>query len=172
MRRWAIGCGLVGMVVLLVLSLCHRKVTEIHNLNSTYTPKNEAQQKYVSIHNCVATPDSVKVPNNTELNWVVASTPEDEDLATYVISFSAAGTATSPVQGLPIVSANSPDSRHIVSIPGCTTSDQTTCGEFEYLLIQRDGTDVTVCPDPGVRVIPNAEVPFFIEIWLRIKSIF
>jgi hypothetical protein len=148
MKRLRIRCCLLLFGTLLAIAGCRSDVV------ADYIPKNEAQQDYVSIHNCVATPDSVTVPNNKKVHWVVRDESNDPDKAKYIVSF----LGTNPIGDIPIVSSNLPDTIHTVNT-GCSTI-HAGCGRLPYRLVQINAGEVTICSDPGVHVVPPSFFSF------------
>jgi len=146
MKRLRICCYLLMFGALLAIAGCRPNVV------ADYIPKNEAQQDYVTIHNCVATPDSVTVPNNKKVHWVVRDDPSDPDKATYVVAF----LGINPIGDIPIVSSTLSDTDHTVNT-GCSTF-HAGCDRLPYRLVQIKAGVVTICSDPGVHVVPP---PFF-----------
>jgi hypothetical protein len=125
------------------------------NAVADYIPKNEAQQDYVTIHNCVAIPDSVTVPDKKKVHWAVRDDTNDSDKAKYIVSF----LGTNPINGdIPIVSSTLPDTVHTVNT-GCTTI-HVGCGRIPYRLVQINAGAVKVCDDPGIHVVPPSFFSF------------
>jgi hypothetical protein len=126
------------------------------NRGPRYTPKGqELEQDHVTVHNCVATPDSVIVRNNQHVHWEVRDDVNDPDKGTYSVSFESANVIGGDI---PIFSSNLPDRIHTVST-GCTTISG--CGQFPYRLIRSYGPGtVVVCADPGIHVVPPSFFSF------------
>lgn len=111
----------------------------------------EQRSDTVSIDKCVASPDSVIVPTETNLHWIVT---DALDQATYTIAF----TNGNPLVGhpQPTLGVNAPDPPHKVegNFPCYTWWDR--CGKFPYTLTRKvAGQPDEVCKDPGVHVSPN-----------------
>jgi len=135
MRAFKIcGCALLVAVLIGILG-CD---------NNSYVRKGaEVKANVVTINNCTATPDTVKVPKGETLTWKI----DAGDLHSYSIQFP---------KSTPLSSSSVP--------PG---QDQTVTGDgwcnhggwlveswcvYRYNLIQ-DGSKT--CPDPGVHVGPG-----------------
>jgi hypothetical protein len=118
---------------------------------STYPYKGvEVETSVVVIKDCVATPDLVKVKNNTPVHWEV----DRNDQATYIVAFSS---GDHPIQGsTAVVSVSLPDLPHTVKGgTGCSSVLPWLCGTYPYTLTQVLPNKSTVCKDPGVHVGPG-----------------
>ena len=101
----------------------------------------ETQSNTVTINNCSATPDWVKVPRGQTLTWTIS--PPDGH--TYSINFPGSS---------PVASSTVPpgQAQKVVGDFWCNTLGwMGSYCEFQYNLIQ-DGRKT--CPDPGVHVVP------------------
>jgi hypothetical protein len=126
------------------------------NRGAQYTPKGqELEQDHVTVHNCVATPDSVIVRNNKHVHWEVRDDVNDPDKGKYIVSFESANAIAGDI---PIFSSNLPDRIHTVST-GCSTIGS-GCGQFPYRLIRLYGGETVVCQDPGIHVVPPSFFSF------------
>jgi hypothetical protein len=127
------------------------------NRGAQYTPKGqEVEQDHVTVHNCVATPDSVIVRNNKHVHWEVRDDLNDPDKGKYIVSFDSANAIGGD---LPIFSSNLPDRIHTVST-GCSSTIGSGCGQFPYHLVRLYGSDIVVCQDPGIHVVPPSFFSF------------
>jgi hypothetical protein len=127
------------------------------NRGPQYTPKGqELEQDHVTVHNCVATPDSVIVRNNRHVRWEVRDDLNDPDKGKYIVSFESANAIGGDI---PIFSSNLPDVSHTVNT-GCSTIGS-GCGRFPYRLVRLyENEKAVVCDDPGIHVVPPSFFSF------------
>jgi hypothetical protein len=114
--------------------------------STNYTRKGpEKQAAVVNIADCKADPDTVLVHRNDNLSWAVPNTGPNTDKHTYTVGFKRHPIPESTVT----VSANAQDKPHPVK--GDLLCNTFGSCLYPYTLTKEDGS---VCPDPGVHVIP------------------
>lgn len=101
----------------------------------------EKDASVVNLDSCQADPDTVRVHKNSNVSWSVPQT----DSHTYTIQFKRTPIPESAVK----VSANVQDKPHPVK--GDFWCSAVGSCFYAYTLTKEDGS---VCPDPGVHVIP------------------
>jgi PBP1b-binding outer membrane lipoprotein LpoB len=111
--------------------------------SAKYTMKGpEKEAKEVTINNCQADPDTIRVHKDADFDWGVPQT----DSHTYTVTFK----GRTPISVSSVtVSATQKDNPH--KAKGDLLCSVLGSCKFPYTLTQGNGT---TCPDPGVHVIP------------------
>jgi PBP1b-binding outer membrane lipoprotein LpoB len=111
--------------------------------SAKYTMKGpEKDASAVTLNNCQADPDTIRVHKDADFDWIVAAA----DSHTYTVNFK----GRTPISVSTVtVSANLKDNPH--KAKGDTWCSVFGSCTFAYTLTQENGT---TCPDPGVHVIP------------------
>lgn len=112
-----------------------------------YQPKHpEIKSDTVTITKCDANPDMVDVYDGQTLTWKV------NDADTYTITFS--GSSPVPIN-VSQASSSSPDAQTIHKTWGCRYGGWLSDNYCKYDYSLKNGTS-TVCPDPGIHIIPGS----------------
>jgi len=106
----------------------------------------EKKSDTVKISQCDADPDMVDVSDGQTLTWKVDNT----DPVTYTISFASSSPVPSAVSH---ASSSSPNAQVIHKTLGCSLWGWISDDSCKYYYSLQNGPS-TVCPDPGVHIIP------------------